>query len=431
MADYIDYQAEQDALTRRQKLLAAMLQQAQQSQVVGTSNGLGQALAKLGTAYFATKGERELDKKTQESKAASHDDMTRGLEQYMQTYQGGQMAGDGMGPPTEADPRRAVFTALASQHPELKAIGAAGFKDMQPQVKEINGQVVRVPGVGSSEQPRVMGDFRSPQAVNNQLVAPGTMGDFRDKFGNVGPVAQGPNGQIFGQANQGTGEVKFAPPGTQINVDTKGEGAAMQAGGKALPEVLQGARDKTTAAIDRAQSADRIMSLAKDPEVMAGFAAQPQMFVASLAAKVGFTGPEGVSKTQSLLAEQAKQTLVASKDLKGSISEKEKPFLEEAAAGRITWTPETIQHLAGLSKAAAMNEIVNANKQVQSASQFPGGAEVAKLYPVPDFKIDMDPNLFDSDPATGRFSYKSQLNFAPQAKPAVPGGKGWSFTPLN
>lgn len=393
--DFTDYAQQAEALKRRQALLAAMGKQGMEAPIVGNT-GLGQALAKIGTAYFSKKGEERSASALQENSRASQSDLAAQLKSYMQQQSGTPATPDQpMGPPTEegqfsvqpgtpavaADPKAAVFAAMSSQHPEMKAIGAAGFKEMMPQVKEINGQLV---GYSMDKAPKVLGDYRSPQAVNNQLVAPGTMGDFRDKFGNVGPVAQGPTGPIYGQSNTGTGEVKFAPGGTNVSVNTQGEKAAVVAGGQAVPKVLEGARDTVIKMGSQIQSANRILELVKDPQVITGFGAGALGGMAAVAAQLGITGQDAVAKTQALTGELAKQTLANVHLLPGAITEKERPFLEMAAAGKIDWSTDALAHLAGLSLATSHNAIIDARRQYESTVQnFPGAREVSAMYPLP------------------------------------------------
>ena len=106
-----------------------------------------------------------------------------------------------------------------------------------------------------------------------------------------------------------------------------------------------------------------------------------------------------------MLGLMAKDTLEASKKLKGAISDKEKPFLEDASAGRISWTPEALQHLAGITIAASHNAMLNAAQQHSGARSVTGADEISKLYPLPPFSYGMDPDMFP-ETQFGRVRYQ-------------------------
>lgn len=68
--------------------------------------------------------------------------------------------------------------------------------------------------------------------------------------GNVGLVAQGPHGPIYGQANRGTGEVKFALAGTNVNVNT-----AQRAGERLAGAIAENRAGELKESYKNAQSA--------------------------------------------------------------------------------------------------------------------------------------------------------------------------------
>ena len=142
-----DVSVEAATLARRQKLLEAMQARAMNPQITGPKGyAIGQLLANLGTSYILEKGEGKEKEKVRENEAARSASLSQNLGAYMDMRQG--RAGDTMdagqvqnlmqndvapqlNEPIQANPREAVIRAMASQHPELQAIGKM---DMQAQL---------------------------------------------------------------------------------------------------------------------------------------------------------------------------------------------------------------------------------------------------------------------------------------------------------
>ena len=134
-----DVSVEAATLARRQKLLEAMQARVMNPQITGSKGyAIGQLLANLGTSYILEKGEGKEKEKIRENEAARSASLSQNLGAYMDMRQG--RAGDTMdaeqvqnlmqndvapqlNEPIKANPREAVIRAMASQHPELQAIG--------------------------------------------------------------------------------------------------------------------------------------------------------------------------------------------------------------------------------------------------------------------------------------------------------------------
>ena len=339
-------------------------------------------------------------------------------------------------PAVVANPRAAVVGAMTSRIPELEKIGQLDFqnllKQQQGEVKDINGQAVLTFTDG---RPAVrIGDFRSPISVNSQLVSPAVadqtgkprvLGDYRDKFGPVSPVAQPPYGPpIFGQTQPDTGEVKFAPGNSTFAPDSAAlKDSLGQAGG-----VLKEARQELIDSVAAVNEGQRLMALAKDPSVISGFAADKILGLSSLATKLGLTGPDATMKTQALISTMAKRTLDASQKLGGPKSDRDILFLQDVVDGKLALTPQVIQEAAGLAIAAAHNQALNAVQQHSSAHTIPGVAErIAPLYPLPPFTLNaMNSDFEEIAPNSDRYRYKSKI-----VGGATQAGKGTAANPYT
>lgn len=397
----VDRTAELQALQRRQQLIEAMQMRARQTPIQAGSDKQAafQALASLGQQFLMGKTKEKLA----EQERATQEEVNRTQQQNLDAYIG---AREGPGA------KDALLRALTSRDPRLQKLGdmdsakmqqAAGFKD-----HVIGGSLVRVPNAGGG--PQVMGTY-GKDAWSEPYTIPG---------------ASGPLTVI---RNATTGEVKPVDRSPKVNVsttvDNKGQLAAAEALGKKAPEVVAGAQERIIKAQSEIEDGKRLIEMLQSPDLISGFAAGPLAGLASFGAKLGITGPEAAAQTQAVMAALANNTLAQVKRLPGAITEKERPFLEMAASGKLDWTPEALQHLAGLSVAAAHNELMQSYKQYQSASSTPGLEQAQAMYPIPAIAHTLDEGMF-ADMGQGRVRYNKPLPGNAPAKPAVRNtSSGW------
>lgn len=409
MSDIASIVAQQGEIARRRKLLEASQAQNMGTEIKGSSYGIGQALTKVANAYLLGKQGRDLAGEEGQNREAYTTALQGGLNDYLNTRDGmpsQEMAGpmpDGqsplMSPAVKANPREAVVRAMASQMPELRDIGKAELavlgKKPGQNLKEVNGQLVDV------DTGKVFGDYRT-----------------KDEWERVD--LPGPDGRpLAAQRNKATGKIDILDKGTKVNVNTgNGEKAAEVALGAQVPKVLEKARDDIAAAQEIRSTANNILRLIRDPQTLAGIAAGPGGFLASLGAAAGFTGPEAASQTQQLMSSMAQATLDASKDLKGAISDKDILFLKEAAAGRIQYTPEAIADMSTLAMVGAHNKEMKARQQWKGASGVPGAEAGAAMYPLPSYgNFELPEDALVQERAGGLLAYGGRKKGAPVRTP--------------
>lgn len=432
-----------------QQALAARSLQAPQGQMVSghyIAPGISGLIGQLGEAAVSRFAGGQADAAQNDYAQNYSKQLSAGLKSYLDTRDGtpGQTMSDSqasnlmnndvaptLADPVQANPREAIVRAMASRLPELQRVGQMDFasllKQQTPEVKDINGQLVRV--VPTTGEVKTLGDYRTPVSVNGQLVKPdgsGIVGDYRDKYGPVTAVAQPSGGPaIYGQTQSGTGEVKFAPGGSTFSPDKTGNIEALQQAGK----VLDSSRTNFNNAANNLVTAQRMLQLSKDPEVNTGFGASAVTGLQALGAKLGMNPSEAVGKTQALMSGLAQRTLDAGEGMKGSFSDSDIVFLKSVANGKIDLTPEVLQHAAGLSVMAAHNQILDAMQQHAGAASVTGADQIAKLYPLaPIGPYRLDPSMFpEKEGANGRVSFNSPLFAAPS--PAAP--KGSAANPMT
>lgn len=143
MNDISDIIVQQGELARRRKLMEAMQAQNMGTQIQGggRGNAIGQALAKVATAYLLGQQGNRLAQEETANRTQYQQGLQGELDSYMATRDGQapqEMPGpmpDGvsplMSPGTRGNPREAVIRAMASQYPELQAIGKADFSGLR------------------------------------------------------------------------------------------------------------------------------------------------------------------------------------------------------------------------------------------------------------------------------------------------------------
>lgn len=165
--------------------------------------------------------------------------------------------------------------------------------------------------------------------------------------------------------------------------EAKKEAAAATALGGEVPKVLRETMEGAQKSIQVMDSASRILDTLQDPAVITGAFAEPRLFLAKVGDLLGLAGSKDIGKTQGLMSELANQTLSAVRRLPGAITEKERPFLEMAAAGKLDYSPDALRRLAEIAQVVAHNELMQYVKQYDAAARQPGVGESAGMYPFP------------------------------------------------
>ena len=397
----VDRTLEMQALQRKQQLIEALQMRARQVpiQAGNDKQAAFQALASLGQQFLLGKTKDKLE----EQQLATQQEVARTQQQNLDAYAGAR---------NTPEAQAALFKALTSRDPRMQEIGKFDATRMQKDVgfkdHVIGGSLVRAPNSGT--EPKVLGTY-GKDAWTEPYTIPG------------------PSGPLLVIRNNTSGEVKPVDRTPKVNVntnvDTKGQLAAAEALGKKAPEVVAGAQESIIKAQNNIEDGKRLMAMLQSPDLIAGFGAGPIAGLSAFGAKLGITGPEAATQTQAVMAALANNTLAQVKRLPGAITEKERPFLEMAASGKLDWTPEALQHLAGLSVAAAHNELMQSYKQYQSASSVPGAEQAQAMYPIPAIAHTLDEGLF-ADMGQGRVRYNKPLPGMAPAKPAARNtSSGW------
>lgn len=422
-----DLAGQRESFARRQKLLDALQTQAMSSPIQG-AYGLEQALLKLATAYVGSQNQEKMQQQSLGLEKARRADLGGALDNYtrlsngapgdvLSAQQAQALMENDQNPqlrePVQANPRAAVLQAMTSQHPEMQNIAKMDAALLAAQEKAKLAQKPFEDKVVNNQVVRVMRDG----TVQN-------LGNYGEQWGGAETI-QGPSGNVLVQRNKTSGKIDAIDKTPRVNVNSnvdmsqKGGVAASEALGKKVPDVLESSRQIVMDSQQAIQDSQRLLALASDPRVITGFGAGARAGLANLATTLGFQGPDGVAQTQAMLSAMANQTLNQVKRLPGAITEKERPFLEQAAAGQLQYTPETIQYLANLQQQVAHNSLLEAMSQYRGAAGVPGAEQGREMYPMPNVSYQLDPNLFP-DIGRGRVRYSGKMPGVTPAAPASP-----------
>lgn len=406
----LDYQSEIDALQKRQ-MLAQLLQKQALSGAVPQSQGRMAArinpLAAMTTAlsgYLGAKTETDAQKGIRGVQQRYMSDANTALDQFSQAPEDQQQ-----------------LLGAKSPFPQVQALAKALQERRTKQLEQTVGAL-------KDADPALAANIAASGRVPNRPIDLSPLPDIEERTDSVG------NTYLVRKNRKGEATPTYAPKAPVVNVDTAGETAAAKAVGGKLPERFAEVTDAAKKSISAMDTARRVQDLLKDPAVLTGFGANVAEGFASLGAKLNFTGPDAAAKTQSLLGELASSTLDNVKRLPGAITEKERPFLELASSGKITWTPEAIQRLADISMMANHNTLVGLQADYNSLASMPmaqaSGATQAWLFPK-GWNFSADPKKYtETGQGTNRYRY-NEVPSAP-AKPAWTEPPGWNaLTPAE
>lgn len=335
------------------------------------------------------------------------------------------------------DKNAAIAKFMASGNPMVRAMAQAELKALrEAQEKEAERKRLLATeaaklygdkgatqqGLRTLQTQTIEPDAPIPEAPAPQLTFPQTPDGKTIPFTtNIDPKT----GKKIGTAGSLGSETKIMLPS-----DKKESAAAVALGGD-VPKVLRESTEGAQKAIQALDSAGRILDTLKDPAVITGAFAEPRLFLAKVGDLLGLEGSADIGKTQGLMSELANQTLAAVRRLPGAITEKERPFLEMAAAGKLDYSPEAIRRLAEIAQVVSHNELLHYVKQYDAAAAQPGVGSSAGMYPFPK-GWRFQPNLETMEPQ-GKDSDLWRMR--PQGAPTTPAQpqkkstQGWRLLP--
>ena len=464
MTGPFNFQAELSALQSKQKLAEAMRSAAMSGQL-RTGGGLGGLVTALMRPGQINRMERENLDAQAALQGRYKAELGNELQNYLTTRQGQAGRGENMYSPQEvaaaggdagvpqlaerpavptipADPRKAAVGAFASQFPQLQELGKSdlagmgknaltvkdlmGFSGTDPKTKILAATLLSA-GVPETQVMAILKPEDKDLVVNGQILRKGdsgygTVADARDQYGNVGPVAQGPHGPIYGQANRGTGEVKFAPAGTNVNVNT-----AQRAGEKFAGALAEKRVDMLAKSFDAAQNAGKslqALDMSKqqlDAGIKSGSLAKIDLALGKLGETFGVQRDPTNSNTEAYMAAIAQQVAQFVKNFGAGtgISNTDLEFALRSMGGDVGTSAAALQQILQMAKVGATN-VLFSHQRLYDAQKGATGTipEDLRSFEVP-FGVKDPNNEMRYNPGMDRMDYVKP----PAAKPAAPGAQ--------
>lgn len=426
---FYNYDPEEEALKRKQALLDAMQMKALQSapQAV-TVSGMGAAPSKLSgllqglNLYLSQRASDKLGQERQDLALKKQADLRAGLEAYDKASRDRweEPGADQAGPPQfiKGDRRKAIFDALASQHPLLQKLGmsqleaegkgALTAKDLLPYASRQGITNMVQGGLGGFQPKRDIGEVGGIVYDKDNLQ---TM-----ELGGPKPTQQVVNGDLY-ELNPSTGQWKKLDNAPKISNTTnvslspviKGESKFMEGIGTAAAQDAIQAKQAKVHAQRTIQSMDKLEQLDRQG-VFSGPTANLAMTVGSLADALGV--PVDKAKLSNSQAYQGELMGQLSNQLTGSLArsttDKDMEILK-APLPQLLNSPEGRAALRRQAKAKAEEQIQYANQvQMNLATQYPEAGRLFEItpgqVPVPQ-RSDVQPGggaVRRYNPATGR-----------------------------
>jgi hypothetical protein len=147
--------------------------------------------------------------------------------------------------------------------------------------------------------------------------------------------------------------------------------------GTATVDAIQTARTQAQSGLGTIQATRRIQDLL-DSGVITGTGAELRLSLERGLATAGLIDGKRVTNTEQLLAEISNNVLARTEQMKGVLTDRDIEFLKDAAAGRISLTPETIRRVSEISERGSMQLVENYNSMVRPLADMQNVPQAAR-----------------------------------------------------
>lgn len=310
----MDVFAEAEGLKRRRALLEALSNQSAAPKITG-GYGPAQLLAALATNSFAGSGLKDVDQGIEDNRGRYQQEMGSGLERFMGAY--------------DADPKKAVFEAVASRFPEVQAAGKAGMTEA----------------------------FRKPEKATENWVE-----ETRNIDGKP----------ILVRRNTVNGKIEQVGTGPTVNVQNVPEN---RAAAHSLTTTIDAVQPKGESYVSAKSAQQNLMSTTEAVDAIrrgaeTGALENVVLGARKIAERLGI--PQAETAPTDQLSSLLKARVFAKLGGLGvAISDADRQFMS-GASGDITTDPKALKRLLALDAAASIKEVNRHNQRVDAISgQYP------------------------------------------------------------
>jgi len=392
-----DFETEADAIKRKQAIADALQQSALQPLQLPTQPGVKlsgvNVLAKLLEGYVAGKKSDEAKADRTALSQRYGDELKSGVEQYYKTMQGYEAPSMALAPNEDGTPqmvkvpgdrKKAIFDALASNHPVLRDLamtqlkeegkGAVGVKDLLPYADPAS-----IPGLLAN------GTFtpkREVKALGERFwdVSGGTPKDLGGISYEPVPLPGG-----LGQRDKVTGKVDMVdkrPKVTVNNAVNMGDNALMKKLGESTAELINTARTGKQQAQQMQFTANRLEEL-NNKGVFSGPTANVATTIGAFAQTLGVPVDQNKlgrsEEYNAILAQQVAKVLTAGNGVGRSMTDEDRKRFEQQFPQLVS-TPQGRQQIIGMLRNSAAQDLQYANQvETNLRKNYP---EAARLWDV-------------------------------------------------
>lgn len=396
-----DFETEADALKRKQAIADAMQQNALRPMDLPQQPGVKvsglNVLAKLLEGYVAGKTSEGVKS---ERTALAHrygDELRSGMEQYYKTSQGYATPSMAMQPGADGTPqmikvpgdrKKAIFDALASNHPVLRDLA------MQQLKEEGKNQLTPKDLLSIATPESVLANTANPASWKPKrelkAIAPGeVLLDSSGNFATPGnPSGQQPfdlktiGGDLYQTSATGYKKLDNAPKVTVHNAVNMGDNALMKKLGESTAELINTARTGKQQAQQMQFTANRLEEL-NNKGVFSGPTANVATTIGAFAQTLGVPVDQNKlgrsEEYNAILAQQVAKVLTAGNGVGRSMTDEDRKRFEQQFPQLVS-TPQGRQQIIGMLRNSASQDLQYANQvEANLRKSYP---EAARLWDV-------------------------------------------------
>lgn len=396
-----DYETEADALKRKQAIADAMQQSAlapmQMPRQPGAKVSGLNVLAKLLEGYAAGKSSEAVKGERTALAQRYGEDLRSGMEQFYKTSQGysapsmARVPGEDGTPQmvhVPGDRKKAIFDALASNHPVLRDLAIQQLKE------EGKNQLTPKDLLAISTPESVLASINNPGAWKPKrelkAVAPGeVLLDSSGNFATPGnPAGSAPwktttiGGDLYQESPTGLKKLDNAPKVTVHNSVQMGDNALMKKLGESTAEMIDNARKGKQQAQQTNFTANRLEEL-NNKGVFSGPTANVATTLNAFAQTLGVPVDQAKlgrsEEYNAILAQQVSKVLTAGNSVGRSMTDEDRKRFEAQFPQMIS-TPQGRQQIIGMLRNSAAQDLQYANQvEANLRKSYP---EAARLWDV-------------------------------------------------
>lgn len=396
-----DFETEADAIKRKQAIADALQQSALAPMQMPTQPGVKlsgvNVLAKLLEGYVAGKKSDEAKADRTALSQRYGDELKSGMEQYYKTMQGYETPFMALAPNEDGSPqmvkvpgdrKKAIFDALASNHPILRDLAMQQLKEEGKNTLTPKDLLAIATPESILANPNNTAGWKPKREL--KAVAPGeVLLDSSGNFATPGNPAGSPpwktttiGGDLYQESSTGLRKLDNTPKVSVHTTVQTGDNALMKKLGESTAELIDGARKGKQQAQQTQFTANRLEEL-NNKGVFSGPTANIATTLGAFAQTLGVPVDQNKlgrsEEYNAILAQQVSKVLTAGSGVGRSMTDEDRKRFE-AQFPQLISTPQGRQQIIGMLRNSAAQDLQYANQvEANLRKSYP---EAARLWDV-------------------------------------------------